>query len=47
MNEIWQELVYAAGLYVTLRIFRKPIAAPTTIGFLSATLYYWVWSKWS
>ncbi len=47
MNEIWQEFVYAAGLYVTLRIFRKPIAAPTTIGFLSATLYCWALSKWS
>ena len=46
MNEIWQEFVFAAGLYVTLRIFRKPIAAPTTIGFLSATLCSCIWTKW-
>ncbi|GIS52386.1 MAG: hypothetical protein Ct9H90mP28_1020 [Paracoccaceae bacterium] len=46
MNEIWQEFVFAAGLYVILRIFRKPIAAPTTIGFLSATLCSWIWTKW-
>ena len=33
---IWEELVFAAALYATLKIVKRKIAVPTTAGFLSA-----------
>jgi len=39
MSGILTELTFAVGLYITLKIFRNNIAIPTTLGFLTATLY--------